>query len=1762
MASDGNVIDRLSIEVSASVNKSISAIDTLKSSLTTLNSALENFTDNGRYKAALDNLANGFKQVSNAVNDLDVDRLKDASKGINSLSAASKKLQEVFSGASIDKKANAVSAAMKKMGSEFAYNWGVIDDESINVVADAFEDVTKEIDSAGRKTDEYAGKFHSLVETMREYADIGIGKVPDSINQQVKKFVQDANSSGGKVFLPFSPNEFKGNYTSMRAMLGKAFTSDKRYKNSPDIASFARELNDELGQGTVDASQTEAKIFEQIYEYVSQAKQEQIEFNKKVNEHYIAERDIGEAIDGLIPKIQAARNAMSEPVKSSDDNGIGNIKGMADAIKQFEGITVPDFTNINDLAKTVTKFGDAKAVQAGTNIGSVADGLRSLDGVNIPDYSGLSGLANLVHSLGNAVETRGAENLPKIADGLKSFSGVTVPEMTGLSSLANLIRSFGRTVETRGVENLPKIAQALSEMSFVVLPDFEGLDGLSLAIKTLGSSNARKAAENLPALTQALSDLFVSFSSLPEVSENTIQLITAMGQLSAANVKAAQSAAKTSSSIKDMGFAAKTAGKAVTYLFQGWFSQFKQINTWQGGIKTLESGLKSVTSALGNTVKNATNVKSTFGKLKQSVGNLGIAFIKLRSIVWGFRMVSSMFSGLTESASSLTEVQNVIRHVYDASYINEFNKASENTISTLGMSKLTFQQYASRYQAMGRALGITNGQMSEAEDHLSAMGVEYGSMSGKMGDMSVNLTRLAGDMASFYDVDVASVYQSLQAVYTGQTRPLRQYGIDLTQATLQEWAMSQGIEANIEDMTQAQKTMLRYQYVLSQGRAAMNDFARTSDTWHNQTTILKQSFIALNTVIGQGLINALKPALKGLNAFLGATISFAEQVVNALGKIFGWKYEITGGGIADDTLADLEDVSGALGDIGGDDAFADALDGSDAVADSLGDATEAAEEFKATILGFDELNVLNDISDAVGKATGGNGGTGGSGGTGTGKDAGAGNGGLGTGGYGSSDLEGHLEKIDSIFESEIDNLFDLGKYISDRLRNALDNIDWDSIYEKARGFGKGLAQFLNGLIQPDTFYSVGRTIANGLNTAVQAGVAFVEEFDWAKAGQSVNAGLRGIFENIDWQSIYRLADGLGQGIANYLNNLFTPELFGEVGMTFANSLNTAFRFLDNFGRTFDFTNFGASLAEGLNKFMSNIDWDTALSAARNWGVGISTTINKFFKDTNWEEVGHTLAKSIETGLTLFFGITDNLDWEGIGTSIGTAINTFLEDFDEDDFVRGVNGIISGINTAIEALRETGAWDKVVETIGKVLGGLDWGGIANIWIYGATADFALSIAQWIAGEFGKNPVKTVLNGGIGIMADIIKTALVFELAGVGGASGGSVAAAGGASALAVVGTIASTLATGALIIAPIALAIAGLMGMSDPECKKKIEEGKKALNTFYHDPEKNWSLSYQGMATDTNNFWRNQVTETETSSGKIKKTYDSLGRETGEIVDTWNRKRNESYASYWNKVLEDAQRNGTDLTTLVKAIFGEDTDIVNKSTEEQLAIIKQYTSGVKTEHEGFKDKLLEILGTTWTEAENTTYDHVTQMQSDVDSSLYDTAVSIDNNLTGIPDTFDYYFGNAKNNALWHLEDLESSASYMTSNILGWISDVDRAASSIYNLDLDPHGSGWPGYATGGFPDTGELFLAREAGPEMVGRIGSRTAVANNDQIVAGIRNGVMDAMMQVYSATGGNRGSGPLTNEVTITVGDETLYRAVVRGKQKYERRYQTVAFVQ
>lgn len=744
-----------------------------------------------------------------------------------------------------------------------------------------------------------------------------------------------------------------------------------------------------------------------------------------------------DSIDKLASSLDSLGKSLSFDT-SKLSNIASGIRSMSDAATGFKGAKSKEITS---LATALSKFSNVDTSSfygISAAMKNLAAGMKDTKTI---DASGIMNTAAALSKMGGTLATVGTSNLVKIKDDLAYFVkgmnsvGALNFDTTGLTNLIGSISRLGGEISTQATANLPQISAQLQnfvrqmnkigELKF----DMTNMSSLVTSISRLGSVASGRAVNNIPLLADNLKYLFETLSKAPNVSANIIRMTEALANL-----------AKTGAS----------SGRAATSLG-------KSLNIFSGSANKAKSSSFSLASA--------------FGKLYASYWLLFRAFSKIKDAI--------------DISSSLTEVENVVRTTF-GNYEKLIQDFSKTSIQDFGMSELTAKQVASRFQAMGTAMGFSQG---------------------KMADMSLQLTKLTADMASFYDMEQSDVARNLQAVFTGETEPLRKYGLDLTQATLKEWAMKQGLDADISSMTQAEKTMLRYQYVMANTAAAQGDFARTADTWANQIRILKQSFEQLAAIIGGALINAFKPFVRTLNAVMQKVIAFATTVTNALGSIFGWKFEISAGGLADD----WSDAAGSAADI----------------ADSTGQAAKNVEKMNKGLRAFDELNLITTPDNSSGSGAGGSGGGGASGG-------------------GAS---GGLVQVDTIFkdyESQIRSLRELGAYISDALSDAMESIDWDRIYSKARNFGKGLADFLNGLITPRLFGDVGMTIASALNTAIYSALSFGEEFDWTNLGDSIAAGVNRFFETFDFSALGRTINTWVHGIYDTITTAIGNIKWSEV----------------------------------------------------------------------------------------------------------------------------------------------------------------------------------------------------------------------------------------------------------------------------------------------------------------------------------------------------------------------------------------------------------------------------------------------------------------------------------------------------------------------------------------------------------------------------------------------------------------------------------------
>ena len=301
----------------------------------------------------------------------------------------------------------------------------------------------------------------------------------------------------------------------------------------------------------------------------------------------------------------------------------------------------------------------------------------------------------------------------------------------------------------------------------------------------------------------------------------------------------------------------------------------------------------------------------------------------------GFALIIRQLSLLSKQAinmaSDLEEVQNVV-DVSFGSMADQVEAFANTAVRSYGMSALTAKRMASTFMAMSNGMDIAQ----EA---------------GK--NMSLQLTALAGDMASFYNVGQDIAQTALNSIFTGETESLKKFGIVLTETNLEAFALSQGIKKSYQAMSQAEKVALRYNYVLNATKNAQGDFARTSGSWANQIRLLKEQWTQFLGILGSGLIKILTPMVKALNQMLASLISIG----NAITKVFGGK-------TTNNMSTTIKDSASSAGDL-------------DA---GLGDANESAKKLSRTIAGFDELNVLNPKEEEK-KPDSGN----------TGSDIGAGN---------------------------------------------------------------------------------------------------------------------------------------------------------------------------------------------------------------------------------------------------------------------------------------------------------------------------------------------------------------------------------------------------------------------------------------------------------------------------------------------------------------------------------------------------------------------------------------------------------------------------------------------------------------------------------------------------------------------------------------------------------------------------------------------------
>lgn len=325
--------------------------------------------------------------------------------------------------------------------------------------------------------------------------------------------------------------------------------------------------------------------------------------------------------------------------------------------------------------------------------------------------------------------------------------------------------------------------------------------------------------------------------------------------------------------------------------------------------------------ALGRTSKNARNMQTSFGRatkgMQASVTKLNGVLSKALAIA-GVASFAALSKQAISTASDLREVQNVVDTAFGKMSASAEKFAQKAKL--FNMSELQAKNTSSIYMAMSKSMGIAEEQASR---------------------MSIATAALSGDMSSFFNVSQEVSSTALKGIFTGESEPLKRFGIVMTEATLSTYAMEKGLNKNYRAMTDAEKVTLRYSYVMEKLAYVQGDAEKTAGSWANKTRRIGETFKSTLGDFGAGLINILNGPLDVVERLLGK-LEYAAKLFRAITEqVFG----------KSDGSSGSAQVAAATGE-----AAANASD----LEDNL---TAAGEAAKRATLPIDQLHQLSGGDD-------------------------------------------------------------------------------------------------------------------------------------------------------------------------------------------------------------------------------------------------------------------------------------------------------------------------------------------------------------------------------------------------------------------------------------------------------------------------------------------------------------------------------------------------------------------------------------------------------------------------------------------------------------------------------------------------------------------------------------------------------------------------------------------------------------------------------
>ena len=1038
-------------------------------------------------------------------------------------------------------------------------------------------------------------------------------------------------------------------------------------------------------------------------------------------------------------------------------------------------------------------------------------------------------------------------------------------------------------------------------------------------------------------------------------------------------------------------------------------------------------------------------------KFASNVNKLNAAFnsLNLKGIA---RQISglgkSLYNDFLTKAIDTSEELNLFNVVF-----NNIEKEGKKTFSELGKQAIQFQN------DLNEAFGTNRKETMRYQGLFQAMGESAGLDDKTAALMSRNMTKLSYDLASLYNTTETRAAESLRAgVYAGQTKPLRNYGIDVTQTSYKPLMQEFGIDKSVSELTQAEKEILRYVSTLRQAKNAMGDFANTLESPANQLKVLRQQFYEMQAAIGNLFVGAFARILPYVNGI----IMVIKALARAIASFFGIEMKDYNSGLAS-YADDLNDYSESL----------------DGVGDSANGAGNSIKALKRQVLAFDQINNLTTPTPSSGSG-----------------------GGAGGGSLGEID-----EKLLAALE-EYDNGMELVRMRATEIRDII--MEWlgftkqideethevsfsyntvgKTIDQIAKEIATNLGNMLNFYTSQIDWSKLGEYLALGLNTAFGFIDTFIQTYDWRNLGNKIAEFINKAIKDIDAETIGRiLTDRMRVAILS-LTGFIEKFDFKEFGSKLAKAINGAIQNIPTSELVDGLNKLVKGIEEGIGELIKTIDWDN-----------LFTKVSELWKGLNWEAKLLVLAPVMATALKSLFGA--QVIQDAISEMVVKAI------------MNGITGAgISGAGASAAGAGASGAGAAGAGAAGLSTGAI--GGLAFLSILGRIETFK---------DF---------NNTLDTFSDLTEKALNGEKIDLSIWDGLDLAL------KAITGHFQALYTT-----AGIETIAFKLLQYQLSFFVKETDGAAKAVTNFgkVHD------LVYENIKQNSDEYLKGLI-DADKQQRLYKAATEGNYEEMARIIQETTE---ESTAHVKNSLVEQ--------TNAIEGELGDELlrqwQILASSSEEQ------YKEGIKELPTELQTKIQEATGVVVTAtpemaqkfadlsqtSEKEFMDKFNELPLDIQKELLPQILEkggkippeLQKGIDRQPDpkvdvaTEEARFIQAKLNAQIRMVSPNSipigvsvpSAwsiqSAINSAVAGLEAQVKLVTKGKANGGVFANGSWQPiqAYANGGLPSSGQLFAAREDGPEIVGKIGRHTAVMNNNQIVDSVKAGVYEAVSAAMSEGG-------------------------------------------